>query len=1103
MNLIWDVDIKGFTFIESNGNNSKLEELYSTGKAKKIAENKYLLPHNEVAVLDKSDRELLELPEIFPYRLKISTKGILASRKFRYSLEYLQPNGFAFIEPKVIGSFIEINDEQRYTFNLGQYVIVSKIIESNHRLQNDNDEFDIDKYNFLNFSDIKEAASCIDAEIDLFIKNNNVIIPKKISIIPRIQKNGDIFIDPVLMNENGEEISNSKDFATVFNSRKQVKSLYVGNEGFYLIEPEVEDALKEVKGHHRIKKADAIKFLKHPETVFFSPIFDFNIDEYSDRVIDIGEYKYKSESNGASGISWLPPEGTSFVGEDLEQPLEITFDNVDEINKLVKDAQTNNEDYIEYEGKRITITAKLIAEIERVLSLKGVDIDVTGVPAEGENPNGEDLTSNGSAGTGRNDENSGEGESGIVSEGGKKKRGKTILLIADNLSDVEYREDAERTKIINSVALSECLNSGIRLLKHQKEGLQWLLRCYADHKGALLADDMGLGKTLQTLTFASVCKKYLPESFSKSILIVAPVSLLTNWEEEYLKFVAPGLFKEVVILDSTTINNFRKNGAYDFTSIEKDRIVLTSYDTLRMYQFSFGKIDWSLMVLDEAQRIKNPTALITLAIKAMKYDFGLCLTGTPIENTWIDLWSIMDFVAPGYNLGSLSEFKKNYVNKLKKNNKDATLVKQLGQKLHGALQPLFMRRLKKSLSASGSLPGLPDKIIRKREEVMPLSQRLAYESIINQALGDSIDKKSALQIIAKLRDVSLFPDIGTIDERRITPQDAARIFNSSARLKVTFMELVNIASKDEKVLIFVESKKMQRILKSVVQTFFKINVPTPINGDMQGEIRQIIVDNFNSSSGFGVLILSPLAAGVGLNIASANHVIHLSRHWNPAKEDQATDRAYRIGQKKNVEVIIPMAIHPSLANGSFDQKLDLLLDYKRQLSEDALFPTADSPDDGLSIFDEIAKGAKKTTTVTKVYYDIAGVDDVDGITFEKITAGIYNSMGMLAHKTMDSNDNGADVVVFSGSSKPNLLIQCKKTKNYEENIGKNGIQEVVGALGYYENMHSCSFLPVVITNANDFTSGAKTLARANNVQLICRKELIQMLKKYPVEKIFI
>lgn len=264
-----------------------------------------------------------------------------------------------------------------------------------------------------------------------------------------------------------------------------------------------------------------------------------------------------------------------------------------------------------------------------------------------------------------------------------------------------------------------------------------------------------------------------------------------------------------------------------------------------------------------------------------------------------------------------------------------------------------------------------------------------------------------------------------------------------------------------------------------------------------------IVDNFNLHEGFGVLILSPLAAGVGLNIATANHVIHLSRHWNPAKEDQATDRAYRIGQKKDVEVVIPMAVHPTLKEGSFDSMLDTLLDYKRQLSEEALFPTADSADDGLNIFREIAKGGSGATTITKEYYDIDSVDGVDGITFEKITANLYNNIGMLANKTTDSNDNGADVVAFSGSDKPNLLIQCKKTKNYEDNMGKDGIQEIAAALSYYERMHSCKFEPVVITNAKDFTSGAKDLARANGVQLICRTKLIEMLANYPVEKIYV
>ncbi|MBQ3889953.1 MAG: DEAD/DEAH box helicase family protein, partial [Lachnospiraceae bacterium] len=589
------------------------------------------------------------------------------------------------------------------------------------------------------------------------------------------------------------------------------------------------------------------------------------------------------------------------------------------------------------------------------------------------------------------------------------------MLIADNFANIEYSGNSEREKVIDSIELTKCLKNGINLLQHQKEGVQWLLNCYANYKGALLADDMGLGKTLQTLAFAAVTKKYLPESFTKSILIVAPVSLLMNWKEEYEKFVAPGLFKEVVVIGSNNVNYFHRNGTFDFSAVSEERIVLTSYETLRTYQFSLGKIDWSLMVLDEAQRIKNPTALITLAIKAMKYDFGLCLTGTPIENTWIDLWSIMDFAAPGYNLGSLSEFKKNYVNKLKKHSKDEAYIKQLGQSLNNELKPLFKRRLKKTLSEKGGLQELPKKKIIKRKEIMPLTQRLAYENIVNEALGNSVDKKTALEVIAKLRDISLFPDIGTIDERSLSHKDAVRIFNSSARLKVAFTELVNIAAKDEKVLIFIESKKMQRILRSVIETFFKIKVPTPINGDMRSEIRQAIVDNFNLHEGFGVLILSPLAAGVGLNIATANHVIHLSRHWNPAKEDQATDRAYRIGQKKDVEVVIPMAVHPTLKEGSFDSMLDTLLDYKRQLSEDALFPTADSADDGLNIFRKIAKGGSGATTITKEYYDIDSVDGVDGITFEKITANLYNNIGMLANKTTDSNDNGADVVAFSGS----------------------------------------------------------------------------------------
>lgn len=1097
MKLLWDVNDEGFIFSSEDGLCPKLEELYAAGKAVNLGDNRYLVQHKHIAALNKNERELLDLPRIFPYRLRIAVRGNIAFRDFKYFVEYMQPNGQAFLSPKVIGSFVELNEEQRYTFSNNQFIITSIIMESNRRLLDTKDEFDIRQYNCSNFAKIKKAATNINAEVNLFIKNNNVVVPKKLSVMSSTQKNGDLLVDPVILDEDGEAISSCNDFANVFNERRQVKNLYAGKEGFYLIEPEIEEALKEVKANRVIPKENALMFIRRPGTVFSSPAFDFNIDDYSERVIDIGEYKYKSESNGKSGISWLPPEGTSFDSDNDKKPFEVTIDNVDEINRLIKEAQANGATFIVFNERTLLITAKLLADVERMLELTKGDAafdDNNATDTRGDF--GDDS---------KNKSNSGETSSELFDDIVKtsKKKGKKILLIADNFADVEYKVAADRVQIIDDIALNECLNSGIHLLKHQKDGLQWLLRCYAEHKGALLADDMGLGKTLQTLAFAAIAKKYMPQYLKKSILIVAPVSLLKNWEEEYFKFVANGLFKEIIIIDNSSVKKYYSNNCYDFQNLANDHIVLTSYETLRTYQFAFGKIDWSLMVLDEAQRIKNPTALITIAIKAMKYDFGLCLTGTPIENTWVDLWSIMDFVAPGYHLGCLKDFKNNYVNKIKNDNHNTVLIKELGQKLHADLEPLFMRRLKKTLSAEGNLPELPKKIIIKREEIMPPSQRLAYESLVSQYLVGDIDKNRALQLIAKLRDISLFPDIGTIDERRIDVNDARRIFNSSARLKVTFSELVNIYNKNEKVLIFVESKKMQRILRTVIAKLFKIHVPIPINGDMRGDIRQEIVDEFNSLEGFGVLLLSPLAAGVGLNIVTANHVIHLSRHWNPAKEDQATDRAYRIGQKRDVEVVIPMSIHPALGEGSFDQKLDMLLDYKRQLSEDALFPTADSAEDGLSLFEEIAKGSNISTNLEKPCYDIESVDDVDGTTFEMIVTSLYSNQGMEANKTVDSNDNGADVIVFGTEDCDNLLIQCKKTKDYSKNLGKNGIQEIVAALKAYEELHRCKFKPVVITNALDFTSGARELAMVNNVELICRDKLIKMLEMYPVEKFYI
>lgn len=333
----------------------------------------------------------------------------------------------------------------------------------------------------------------------------------------------------------------------------------------------------------------------------------------------------------------------------------------------------------------------------------------------------------------------------------------------------------------------------------------------------------------------------------------------------------------------------------------------------------------------------------------------------------------------------------------------------------------------------------------------------------------------------------------------LSPEEANKIINESARLKKTFEILMNVRLKNEKALLFVVSKKMQLLLQYLIQGFFGIKVQTPINGDMNGTKRQTAIDDFNATDGFSVLILSPEAAGVGLNIVSANHVIHLSRTWNPAKEDQATDRAYRIGQKKDVTVYIPIAYCPDLGEGnSFDEKLEGLMSFKRSLSENVLFPTLESADDINKMFDDLTKVSVNGDEV--LYWQIEDIDRLTGLAFEEVVSKLYLKMGYQTIKTPASNDKGADVIAWKDNArKKGLLIQCKQTAG-NSNMNACGVQEIYSAKAFYEARYACEFQTLVITNANDFTVNAKELALQNDVTLVARNQLVALLNQYPVAK---
>jgi len=332
-------------------------------------------------------------------------------------------------------------------------------------------------------------------------------------------------------------------------------------------------------------------------------------------------------------------------------------------------------------------------------------------------------------------------------------------------------------------------------------------------------------------------------------------------------------------------------------------------------------VSWGVAVLDEAQKVKNPASLVTEATKAITADFTVALTGTPVENHLSDLWCVTDAVQPG-RLGALKDFVNYY---LPDGTVDEGRMRELKSLLIEHDPAPMLRRMKQD-----HLPGLPEISVHITRSEMPALQAKAYDDVVVAARGAGGDRGAMLKALQHLRSVSLHP-LADCDGNHQAFIDA------SARLKDTVRILDTVASRGEKALVFVEAVALQGVLAELLQRRYSLAAPPIIvNGSVEGSKRKSRVDTFQASSGFDAMILSPRAAGVGLTIVEANHVIHLSRWWNPAVEDQATDRVYRIGQRRPVHVYTPLAVHPRLQDASFDVRLHELLTRKRDLSRHVL-----------------------------------------------------------------------------------------------------------------------------------------------------------------------
>ncbi|WP_201550944.1 DEAD/DEAH box helicase [Psychrobacter fjordensis] len=666
-------------------------------------------------------------------------------------------------------------------------------------------------------------------------------------------------------------------------------------------------------------KSDLEKIQQYDDELQARTVLD--LSNYSDRVIGIGEAeKLSSEAiQKDSGESEWLPQNLIDESANLSQ---FTSENTDASTELleqrIQHAEAEGEDFVLHPDSNVSIA---LEDAKNLLDELRESKDDS--PAE------KDV----------------EQEQADIDE--KKK--KSTLLIANNIDEADFTK--KRAEILTfdesnrppARLPSSFRNQEFSLKEHQEYGIAWLQNLYQyapiQVSGCLLADDMGLGKTLQLLCFIG---EYLETAeFKKPALVVAPVSLLENWESEIKRFFSAKFGKVLSLygddlkqrkipkhlISSQLRNDYGITNLLEEGWLDGADIVLTTYETMRDLEFSLGRVDWSVMICDEAQKIKVPTAMVTKAAKAQKADFKIACTGTPVENSLVDLWCLFDFIQENL-LGSLSEFNKEYRRPIeKKDDEDSAIIDELRQ----LIEPQVLRRMKHDVA---ELPEKHEVNDCKNIEISTL-QRTLYKQVSNdyKNLSEQGHKGVMLKALHDMRMICAHP---------LKFQQQASI-SDSPKAKWLIDTLETIKQKHEKVIIFTEFRDIQLFLKRLLLERYGLSVTT-VNGDSntnsrKGLTRQGIIDQFQEVNGFNVIILSTVAVGFGVNIQKANHVIHYTRSWNPAKEDQATDRAYRIGQDKEVYVY-----YPSIAATDFETfeiKLDKLLSSKRSLADDMLKPNVE------------------------------------------------------------------------------------------------------------------------------------------------------------------
>lgn len=659
--------------------------------------------------------------------------------------------------------------------------------------------------------------------------------------------------------------------------------------------------------------------------------------EWADRVIEVRKWtKVDIEGFEGSGTGWLPTDVDATLGELLGT---IPDDDLAEVVRRMGEARERGEANIAIEYGMIPTSDVVFLALRRRLELY-LNRKDAGAASEDE------VTA-------------------------------FLPITRENFWELTFQDPLRERPSGLDRSLPHTVHR--KLKPHQQTAFDWQVTAWlAGLPGVLNADEQGLGKTLQTLSFLAWLSARMAagETPNQPFLIVAPTSLLRNWEAEIDNHLVPGLWGNPVRLYGPGLANWRAEGArgrdiqdgrakLDLSGLTEGttpRLAITTYQTVANYAVTFAETRFAVAVFDEIQNLKNPVTLRSNAARAVHADFRIGLTGTPVENATRDIWALMDQIFPGA-LGSLVDFRVAFDRPRRGNMHALHRAIFMGQAGRPALG---LRRTKDSAES------LPTKTRILHPRLMPEVQALRYDEARKPG-------QSLFGLLHHIRRTSLHPGL-------IEGESPESFTGSSARVSAALDILRLIRSKGERALVFVENRDVQEWFAELIKIEFNLARVDIINGSTPIALRQQFVQRFQrhleEDQGFDVLVMGPRAAGTGLTLTAANHVIHLTRWWNPAVEEQCNDRTHRIGQTRPVTIHIPLAIHPRLQRGSFDCLLQSLMQRKRSLADSVLWPPEGDEEEVLALYNAVL-GAEEESAQPTAQLNLA---EHEGVLVEDVSA---------------------------------------------------------------------------------------------------------------------